>query len=93
MYSNNSLSFTITPDVLSFPDIHTDGSQRGAWLEGVCDDVYSTVYKFGCLYQVTRQLFEPLVMQLIHWFTNNKKFESQDTVAVLEAIMVRDYTL
>lgn len=39
--------------------------------------------------QVTRQLFEPLVMQLIHWFTNNKKFESQDTVAVLEAIMVR----
>ncbi|KAF7660907.1 hypothetical protein LDENG_00272900 [Lucifuga dentata] len=37
--------------------------------------------------QVTRQLFEPLVMQLIHWFTNNKKFESQDTVTVLEAIL------
>lgn len=37
--------------------------------------------------QVTRQLFEPLVMQLIHWFTNNKKFESQDTVAVLDAIL------
>ncbi|XP_061661173.1 DNA-dependent protein kinase catalytic subunit isoform X2 [Syngnathoides biaculeatus] len=37
--------------------------------------------------QVTRQLFEPLVMQLIHWFTNNKKFESQDTVAVLETIL------
>ncbi|KAF3836111.1 hypothetical protein F7725_028669 [Dissostichus mawsoni] len=37
--------------------------------------------------QVTRQLFEPLVMQLIHWFTNNKKFESKDTVAVLDAIM------
>ncbi|XP_026183019.1 DNA-dependent protein kinase catalytic subunit isoform X2 [Mastacembelus armatus] len=37
--------------------------------------------------QVTRQLFEPLVMQLIHWFTNNKKFESQDTVALLEAIL------
>lgn len=38
--------------------------------------------------QVTRQLYEPLVMQLIHWFTNNKKFESQDTVAFLEAILV-----
>uniref|UniRef100_H3B272 DNA-dependent protein kinase catalytic subunit n=1 Tax=Latimeria chalumnae TaxID=7897 RepID=H3B272_LATCH len=37
--------------------------------------------------RVTRQLYEPLVMQLIHWFTNNKKFESQDTVAMLEAIM------
>ncbi|XP_021065597.1 DNA-dependent protein kinase catalytic subunit [Mus pahari] len=37
--------------------------------------------------QVTRQLYEPLVMQLIHWLTNNKKFESQDTVALLEAIL------
>lgn len=39
-------------------------------------------------FQVTRQLYEPLVMQLIHWFTNNKKFESQDTVVFLEAILV-----
>uniref|UniRef100_A0A674JBQ4 DNA-dependent protein kinase catalytic subunit n=1 Tax=Terrapene triunguis TaxID=2587831 RepID=A0A674JBQ4_9SAUR len=37
--------------------------------------------------QVTRQLYELLVMELIHWFTNNKKFESQDTVALLEAIL------
>ncbi|CAH6792055.1 Prkdc [Phodopus roborovskii] len=37
--------------------------------------------------QVTRQLYEPLVLQLIHWFTNNKKFESQDTVALLETIL------
>lgn len=41
-----------------------------------------------CCFQVARQLYEPLVMQLIHWFTNNKKFESQDTVAFLEAILV-----
>lgn len=46
------------------------------------------MYVLAHLSQVTRQLFEPLVMQLIHWFTNNKKFESQDTVAVLEAILV-----
>ncbi|KAJ8797136.1 hypothetical protein J1605_001946 [Eschrichtius robustus] len=39
------------------------------------------------LLQVPRQLYEPLVMQLIHWFTNNKKFESQDTVALLETIL------
>ncbi|XP_075069595.1 DNA-dependent protein kinase catalytic subunit [Mixophyes fleayi] len=37
--------------------------------------------------QVTRQLYEPLVMGLIHWFTNNKKFESKDTVTLLEAIL------
>lgn len=70
---------------------HTEcGSSRCAWVE-VCDDVYCNIFEFEFLYQVTRQLFEPLVMQLIHWFTNNKKFESQDTVAVLEAIMVSVY--
>ncbi|KAL8182171.1 UNVERIFIED_CONTAM: hypothetical protein K2H54_046546 [Gekko kuhli] len=37
--------------------------------------------------KVTRQLYEPLVMQLIHWFTTNKKFESQDTVTLLKAIL------
>uniref|UniRef100_A0A670Y1A7 DNA-dependent protein kinase catalytic subunit n=1 Tax=Pseudonaja textilis TaxID=8673 RepID=A0A670Y1A7_PSETE len=37
--------------------------------------------------QVTRQLYGTLVMELIHWFTNNKKFESQDTVTLLEAIL------
>ncbi|XP_041924731.1 DNA-dependent protein kinase catalytic subunit isoform X1 [Alosa sapidissima] len=50
--------------------------------------VFPVLLRLACdVDQVTRQLFEPLVMQLIHWFTNNKKFESQDTVAVLEAIM------
>ncbi|XP_053322155.1 DNA-dependent protein kinase catalytic subunit [Spea bombifrons] len=37
--------------------------------------------------QVTKQLFDPLVMGLIHWFTSNKKFESQDTIALLEVIL------
>ncbi|KAH0617728.1 hypothetical protein JD844_016251 [Phrynosoma platyrhinos] len=37
--------------------------------------------------KVTRQLYGTLVMELIHWFTNNKKFESQDTVTLLEAIL------
>uniref|UniRef100_A0A8D3CWJ1 DNA-dependent protein kinase catalytic subunit n=1 Tax=Scophthalmus maximus TaxID=52904 RepID=A0A8D3CWJ1_SCOMX len=50
--------------------------------------LFPVLLRLGCdVDQVTRQLFEPLVMQLIHWFTNNKKFESQDTVAVLEAIL------
>lgn len=62
-------------------------------LGGRREVLHSNVNKFEFLNQVTRQLFEPLVMQLIHWFTNNKKFESQDTVAVLEAIMVRVYTV
>ncbi|KAM3927958.1 DNA-dependent protein kinase catalytic subunit [Leptodactylus fuscus] len=37
--------------------------------------------------QVTRQLYEPLVMGIIHWFTNNKRFESRDTVALLDSLL------
>ncbi|XP_042616499.1 DNA-dependent protein kinase catalytic subunit-like isoform X2 [Cyprinus carpio] len=50
--------------------------------------VFPVLLRLACdVDQVTRQLFKPLVMQLIHWFTKNRKFESQDTVAVLEAIL------
>ncbi|XP_076445486.1 DNA-dependent protein kinase catalytic subunit-like [Babylonia areolata] len=36
--------------------------------------------------QVCRQLFEPLVMQLIHWFTGTNKGESPESMALLNAI-------
>ncbi|KAG2458009.1 PRKDC kinase, partial [Polypterus senegalus] len=50
--------------------------------------IFPVLLRLACdVDQVTRQLYEPLVMQLIHWFTSNKKFESQDTVAMLEAIL------
>ncbi|KAL4648766.1 DNA-dependent protein kinase catalytic subunit isoform X1 [Arapaima gigas] len=50
--------------------------------------IFPVLLRLACdVDQVTRQLFEPMVMQLIHWFTSNKKFESQDTVAVLESIL------
>ncbi|XP_038665232.1 DNA-dependent protein kinase catalytic subunit isoform X1 [Scyliorhinus canicula] len=50
--------------------------------------MFPVLLRLGCdVDKVTNQLFEPLVLQLIHWFTNNKKFESRDTVALLEAIL------
>uniref|UniRef100_A0AAR2L7W1 DNA-dependent protein kinase catalytic subunit n=1 Tax=Pygocentrus nattereri TaxID=42514 RepID=A0AAR2L7W1_PYGNA len=49
--------------------------------------IFPVLLRLACDVDQVEQLFEPLVMQLIHWFTNNKKFESQDTVAVLEAIL------
>jgi DNA-PKcs, N-terminal/Phosphatidylinositol 3- and 4-kinase/DNA-PKcs, CC5/DNA-dependent protein kinase catalytic subunit, CC1/2/DNA-dependent protein kinase catalytic subunit, CC3/FAT domain/FATC domain len=36
--------------------------------------------------QVTRQLFQPLVFQLIHWLTNNSQREHDETMAMLDAI-------
>ncbi|XP_041045109.1 DNA-dependent protein kinase catalytic subunit isoform X2 [Carcharodon carcharias] len=50
--------------------------------------MFPVLLRLGCdVDKVTNQLFEPLVMQLIHWLTNNRKFESRDTVALLEAIL------
>ena len=37
---------------------------------------------------MSEQLFKPLVFQLIHWFTNNRKYESPETMALLDAILV-----
>ncbi|XP_022110985.1 DNA-dependent protein kinase catalytic subunit-like isoform X2 [Acanthaster planci] len=50
--------------------------------------VFPALFRLSCdVEQVARQLFEPLVMQLIHWFTGNKKFESEETTALLNAML------
>ncbi|KAJ3226359.1 hypothetical protein HDU81_007351, partial [Chytriomyces hyalinus] len=35
--------------------------------------------------EVTRELFRPLVSQLIHWFTKNSKYENPETMALLQS--------
>ncbi|KAI8613655.1 hypothetical protein BC830DRAFT_1219655 [Chytriomyces sp. MP71] len=37
--------------------------------------------------KVTRELFKPLVSQLVHWFTKNSKFENPETMALLQACL------
>ncbi|KAM9024210.1 DNA-dependent protein kinase catalytic subunit [Ara ararauna] len=65
-----------------------DGCQGPPPMYQLHKRIFPVLLRLACdVDQVTRQLYEPLVMQLIHWFTNNKKFESQDTVAFLEAIL------
>ncbi len=44
-----------------------------------------TMCRCGVCTQVSRQLFQPLVFQLIHWLTNAQS-ENQETIALLEAI-------
>ncbi|XP_072042849.1 DNA-dependent protein kinase catalytic subunit-like [Amphiura filiformis] len=49
--------------------------------------IFPALLQLACdVEQVARQLFEPLVMQLIHWFTGNKKFESEETSTFLNAM-------
>ncbi|KAI9335926.1 NUC194 domain-containing protein, partial [Obelidium mucronatum] len=35
--------------------------------------------------KVTRELFRPLVIQLVHWLTKNSKYENPETMALLQA--------
>ncbi|KAG2383045.1 hypothetical protein C9374_005012 [Naegleria lovaniensis] len=37
--------------------------------------------------QVTKQLFEPLMFQLVHWLTQNMQYENKETMALLDSII------
>jgi len=37
--------------------------------------------------QVTRQLFEPFIYQIIHWLTQNMQYEHKETMALLDCIV------
>jgi DNA-dependent protein kinase catalytic subunit len=50
--------------------------------------VFPYLLQMGCdVEKVAEQLFRPLVLQMIHWFTRNTQYESPDTVALLDAIL------
>ncbi|XP_044280098.1 DNA-dependent protein kinase catalytic subunit isoform X2 [Varanus komodoensis] len=65
-----------------------EGQQSSPPMSHLHKHVFPVLLRLACdVDQITRQLYGTLVMELIHWFTNNKKFESQDTVILLEAIL------
>lgn len=50
--------------------------------------IYPALFKLACdVDNFARQLFQPLVMQMIHWFTGNRKYESPETIELLNCIM------
>jgi DNA-dependent protein kinase catalytic subunit len=50
--------------------------------------VYPALFKLSCdVDNFARNLFQPLVMQMIHWFTGNRKYESLETIELLNCIM------
>ncbi|XP_061175418.1 DNA-dependent protein kinase catalytic subunit-like [Saccostrea echinata] len=49
--------------------------------------IFPSILQLACdVDLVTKQLYEPLLMQLIHWFTKNNKAESEESMALLDAI-------
>lgn len=50
--------------------------------------IYPALFKLACdVDHFARNLFYPLVLQLIHWFTGNRKYESFETIELLNCIM------
>ncbi|XP_052262779.1 DNA-dependent protein kinase catalytic subunit-like isoform X1 [Dreissena polymorpha] len=49
--------------------------------------IFPAMLKLSCDVElVARQLFEPLMMQVIHWYTGNKQHKSEETETLLDAI-------
>ena len=50
--------------------------------------IFPAMIRLGCdVEEVSVQLFRPLTLQTIHWFTGDKTFESPDTIELLNAIL------
>jgi DNA-dependent protein kinase catalytic subunit len=50
--------------------------------------IFPSLIRLACDVElVARQLFEPLVFQLIHWFTKNAQYENEETMNLLDAIV------
>ena len=65
----------------------SDGPQKTI-LSALYARVVPVLLRLACDVElVARQLFEPLVFQIIHWFTNNKQYESEETIVLLTSIL------
>ena len=63
-------------------------NQKIEILDRIYTNIYPALFRLACdVDQFVRNLFHTLVMQMIHWFTGNRKYESKETVILLECII------
>ncbi|XP_065679642.1 DNA-dependent protein kinase catalytic subunit isoform X1 [Hydra vulgaris] len=57
-------------------------------MERLYKEIFPALIKLSCSQeQVSEQLFSPLLFQIIHWFTGRSKYESPETIVLLDAIL------
>uniref|UniRef100_UPI00358ED0A1 DNA-dependent protein kinase catalytic subunit isoform X2 n=1 Tax=Myxine glutinosa TaxID=7769 RepID=UPI00358ED0A1 len=57
-------------------------------LHGILRKLLPTLLHLACdADPVPKQMFEPLVLQMIHWFTSSNTFEQPETVALLNSLL------
>jgi hypothetical protein len=68
--------------------VNVDGQEHSEVIKLV-KHIFPTLLSLGCDSDVlVRQLFEPLVLQIIHFQTNRQKIGSQETDVLIDSIMV-----
>lgn len=76
---------------MTAPQQHQSASsaQAGSYqMNKIYRRIYPALFKLACdVDQFARNLFQPLVMQMIHWFTGNRQYESLETIELLDCIM------
>lgn len=65
-------------------------SQKGLEeLDDLLKHLAMPMLQLGCdIDKVVQQLFQPLVMQLIHWYTCQRQLRSSHTAIIIETLMV-----
>jgi DNA-dependent protein kinase catalytic subunit len=76
------------PDAISATSGGNEGQKGNYQMNKIYNRIYPALLKLACdVDNFARNLFQPLVMQMIHWFTGNRKYESLDTIELLNCIM------
>jgi len=68
--------------------VNVDGQEHSEVIK-LLKRIFPTLMNLGCDSDVlVRQLFEPLVLQIIHFQTSKQKIGSQETTVLIDSIMV-----
>jgi DNA-dependent protein kinase catalytic subunit len=68
--------------------VNVDGQEHSEVIK-LLKHIFPTLMNLGCDSDVlVRQLFEPLVLQIVHFQTSRQKIGSQETDVLIDSIMV-----
>ena len=82
------LLHAITIYTIGFSATQPDSVKKRSPQRRLYSHLFPAMLSLSCdVEEVSVQLFRPLTLQTIHWFTGNKTFESPDTMELLNAIL------
>jgi hypothetical protein len=76
----------------TIPGVQVNGPEYRELMK-LISHIFPTIITLGCDSDVlVRQLFQPLVLQIVHYYTCKQKIESKETAILIDTIMVKNET-